>query len=83
MMNLNKAVAGAVASSLYPEMRFSWEIKVNQLCIQNFFRILYLKEILFQSVDALFCKEDTILREPREPREPPKPSLQPTLEILI
>ena len=28
-MNLNEAVAGAVASSLYPEMRFSWEIKVN------------------------------------------------------
>ena len=46
MMNLNEAVAGAVASSLYPEMRFSWEIKVNQLCIQNFLRILYLKEIL-------------------------------------
>ena len=38
-MNLNEAVAGAVASSLYPEMRFSWEIKVNQLCIQNFLRI--------------------------------------------
>ena len=30
MMNLNEAVAGAVASSLYPEMRFSWEIKVNK-----------------------------------------------------
>ena len=29
-MNLNEAVAGAVASSLYPEMRFSWEIKVNK-----------------------------------------------------
>ena len=30
MMNLNEAVAGAVASSLYPEMRFSWEIKVHK-----------------------------------------------------
>ena len=27
MMQLNEAVAGAAMSSLYPEMRFSWEIK--------------------------------------------------------
>ena len=27
MMQLNEAIAGAAMSSLYPEMRFSWEIK--------------------------------------------------------
>ena len=53
MMNLNEAVAGAVASSLYPEMRFSWEIKVKvnrtdcRKALETF--------LIFQSVDALFC----------------------------
>ena len=52
-MNLNEAVAGAVASSLYPEMRFSWEIKVKvnrtdcRKALETF--------SIFQSVDALFC----------------------------
>ena len=52
-MNLNEAVAGAVASSLYPEMRFSWEIKVKvnrtdcRKPLETF--------SIFQSVDALFC----------------------------
>ena len=27
IMQLNEAIAGAAMSSLYPEMRFSWEIK--------------------------------------------------------
>ena len=41
MMNLNEAVAGAVASSLYPEMRFSWEIKVKkiELIVENHLKL--------------------------------------------
>ena len=53
MMNLNEAVAGAVASSLYPEMRFSWEIKVCKSIVYP--KLLQNLKILFQSVDALFC----------------------------